>query len=749
MTVRSWVEVTSEGSTSTEFFGSHAARWLSLYTSKPAFKDRLELFTESLRAALPGGGRVLDFGCGPGIMSLALAQQGYDVLGVDGADGMIETAQREQERRGISNCEFRVMDASNTSFNAGSFDAVVCSSVIEYVEDDVGLVRALIESLKPRGRLLVSLPHTASVIGKVEDALRHTVLFARRTGGQHLGFSRRRYAKTEFLRLLRSMGLDSFACTSFEVPVLGRAGVVASRFNWIGVMLLVVGRKCSDAAPIASQAVSHTPRFRASRSALSRKNVWEAMPRVLRAGLGRPLSLLPPRLLFGKRFTEQVAFVDKAQWWSSDEANAYQLGRVRRICRIASERSPYYQRVFKEAGFGPPDLKSTGALSQLPTIDRSVLRGHLEEMRTTAPHARSVDFVSTGGTNGMPLHFYIGADRSAVEYAHLVNSWRRVGYDLSMPMAVFRGHVVRADGGGVFHEYDPVLRNHFFSSFHMTDDDMRKYVRYIRGIGDCFLHVYPSTVSTLARFMRRDGQDPLTNVRGIIAESEVVYPGQREMVEDVFGCRYLSCYGHSEKVVAATGCEHSADYHVWPTYGYFELLDEHNRPVTEPGGRGEIVGTGFINDVVPFIRYRTGDFATYVADRCAACGREHIIIANISGHRTQELLVAADNSSIAWTALNMHDDTFVNVQQFQFYQDSPGRAVLRIVRSEGFSEEDERRIVRNLGRKLDGRLRIETALVDSIPLSSTGKAIYVDQRLEIEQSPWAMKQDHEPIEAHG
>ena len=78
--------------TSTDFFGVHAARWLRLYDSKPSFKDRLGLFAASLSEALPSQGRVLDFGCGPGVMALALAEQGHDVLVVDGADSMIETA---------------------------------------------------------------------------------------------------------------------------------------------------------------------------------------------------------------------------------------------------------------------------------------------------------------------------------------------------------------------------------------------------------------------------------------------------------------------------------------------------------------------------------------------------------------------------------------------------------------------------------------------------------------------------------
>ena len=229
--------------------------------------------------------------------------------------------------------------------------------------------------------------------------------------------------------------------------------------------------------------------------------------------------------------------------------------------------------------------------------------------------------------------------------------------------------------------------------------------------------------------LRRSAVAPLKNVRAIIAESETVYPEQRAMVEEVFGCRYFSWYGHSEKLVLAAECEHSSGLPRLAHLRVFELLDEQGRAVTIPGQRGEIVGTGFINTVMPFIRYRTGDYATYVGPRCNACGRKHTVIRDISGHRIQEVLIANDGSEIPWVALNMHDDTFLNVRQFQFYQDAPGRAVLRIVPVAGLGDEDRCRIQQNLSRKLDGRLRFGIQLVDSIPLSPRGKAVYVDQRI--------------------
>jgi hypothetical protein len=78
----------------------------------------------------------------------------------------------------------------------------------------------------------------------------------------------------------------------------------------------------------------------------------------------------------------------------------------------------------------------------------------------------------------------------------------------------------------------------------------------------------------------------------------------------------------------------------------------------------------------------------------------------------------------------MHDDTYLNVHQFQFRQEKPGQAVLRIVPAEGFSKDDADRIQRNLGRKLDNQLSFTIELVEAIPLSARGKAIYVDQQIQ-------------------
>ncbi len=463
--------------------------------------------------------------------------------------------------------------------------------------------------------------------------------------------------------------------------------------------------------------------------ALSKKNIWERMPVGAKAGLGKVLKIIPLPYLLGKQFRQIRRFLQESQFWTHGEIHAYQLDRLQRVCALAGTKAAYYRRSFKQCGFDPEKFDSLDYFRRLPFTDRKTIQKHLQSMCTVSVDAPHVDYITTGGTTGSPLCFYTTSFRSQIEYAYLVSGWQRAGYELRTPVAVLRGKVVKRNSRGIYHEFDPVFNNHYYSSFYLTDEDMGRYVEHIRGIGPCFLHVYPSSVYYLARFLQRTGIKPPANVQAILAESENVYPEQRRMVEEVFGCRYFSSYGHTEKLVAAVECEHSDNYHVWPTYGFFELIDEDGNPITTPGQRGEIVGTGFINDVVPFIRYRTGDFATYVGDTCSRCGRNHAIIKDIRGHRVQEVLVAHDGSMISWTAVNMHDDTFDNVLRFQFYQDRPGKAVLKVIPTPSFGSGDAAKIKKNLGSKFSGRLDFEIESVDEIPLSASGKSVFVDQRI--------------------
>jgi 2-polyprenyl-3-methyl-5-hydroxy-6-metoxy-1,4-benzoquinol methylase len=229
----------SNAASATSFFDQHAKRWTSLYAKKASFRDRLALFVDAVTRAIPAGGRVLDLGCGAGNISLALAERGYRVLGADGAPEMVREALAEAEKRGLKNAEFVEADITTLAMEPDSFDAVVCSSVIEYVQNDAALLLEMRRLLRPSGRLILSVPHRGSLAGMAEDVIWRSRMGGKREGRRHLGYSLRRYGREEVLRTLKAMGFGSFRCRYFELPVPGALGVWLSRASLLGVMMLV------------------------------------------------------------------------------------------------------------------------------------------------------------------------------------------------------------------------------------------------------------------------------------------------------------------------------------------------------------------------------------------------------------------------------------------------------------------------------------------------------------------------------
>src|SRR4030081_2651648 len=94
---------------------------------------RGELFVNAIVNCIEPGSLILDYGCGPGRISLMLARKGFRVLGLDPFPDMIATA-RQQSLDSL-NAEFRICPAYPSDLPKTPCAAIVCSSVIEYVPE--------------------------------------------------------------------------------------------------------------------------------------------------------------------------------------------------------------------------------------------------------------------------------------------------------------------------------------------------------------------------------------------------------------------------------------------------------------------------------------------------------------------------------------------------------------------------------------------------------------------------------------
>jgi 2-polyprenyl-6-hydroxyphenyl methylase/3-demethylubiquinone-9 3-methyltransferase len=102
------------------------------------------------------GARVLDVGCGGGLLTEALARSGALVTGVDLAPTMIDVARLHALEQGLA-IEYRVAGAAElASSGSESFDVVTCMEMLEHVPDPRATLASLARLLRPGGQLFLS-----------------------------------------------------------------------------------------------------------------------------------------------------------------------------------------------------------------------------------------------------------------------------------------------------------------------------------------------------------------------------------------------------------------------------------------------------------------------------------------------------------------------------------------------------------------------------------------------------------------
>ena len=107
------------------------------------------------RARLAGA-RVLDVGCGGGLLTEALAHAGAEVTGIDMAPGMIEVARLHAAEGGLA-IDYRTVAAEDVAHaTPQAFDLVTCMEMLEHVPDPAAMTATLARVLRPGGALFVS-----------------------------------------------------------------------------------------------------------------------------------------------------------------------------------------------------------------------------------------------------------------------------------------------------------------------------------------------------------------------------------------------------------------------------------------------------------------------------------------------------------------------------------------------------------------------------------------------------------------
>ncbi len=320
---------------------------------------------------------------------------------------------------------------------------------------------------------------------------------------------------------------------------------------------------------------------------------------------------------------------------------ALQEERLRRTLARAG-RSPFYRRLFAEAGVAVETIRGLEDLGRLPLTTKDHLRaGYPFGFLALSPE-EAVRLHSSSGTTGratVVLHSAGDLDTWADRLARCMYMTGARASDVFQNMT---GYGMFTGGLG-FHYGSERLG---MLTVPAGPGNSRRQIQFMQDFGTTVIHAIPSYAFRLLAVLEEMGIDPRRDLKLKTAYlgAEPYSEETRRRVERELGVRVFNSYGLSEMSGpgVAFECPAQNGMHIWEDAFLVEVLDPKTlQPVAE-GEEGELVLTTLDREAMPLIRYRTRDLTAILPGPCP-CGRTHRRIDRIKGRSDDMFIVKGVN----------------------------------------------------------------------------------------------------------
>ena len=419
---------------------------------------------------------------------------------------------------------------------------------------------------------------------------------------------------------------------------------------------------------------------------------------------------------YGPETEELIASAAARESWSEAQWNSFREERLARVLHRAATRVPYYRAQW-EARRRAGDRRSPERLEHWPILAKETVRAEPSAFLADDVDQRRMYHERTSGTTGTPLDLWLS--RQTVRnwfalYERRTRGWYGVSRHDAWAMMGGQPVIPPSRRRPPFWVWNAPMHQLYLSANHVSARNAALLLEAIRSRGINHLVTYASTAAALATEAAKLGLG-LYGLRVVITNAEPVFPWQREIIREVFGCPVQETYGMAELVAGAGECS-EGKLHLWPEVGHVEFLaDDADSPVSA-GTAGRLVCTGLLNDDMPLVRFAVGDRGALAAHQGCACGRTLPVLSHIEG-RTNDLIIAPDGRRVYWLNPILYG---LPIHQAQIIQETLERLRIRYVPAPGFTAAAEREMTGRLHQRL-GQVQVVFESMESIPREANGK----------------------------
>ncbi len=420
-----------------------------------------------------------------------------------------------------------------------------------------------------------------------------------------------------------------------------------------------------------------------------------------------------------------LAEIERTQWLSRAELEAYQTGRLNRLLQTALAHSPWHAERLRAAGLEATlrdGAVTLADLARLPTMTKRDARENAEHLVWRGVPGGVFPY-TTGGSSGEPLIFHFGRERQASDAAGRMRARRWWGVAPGERETYLWGAPVELNKTDRIKTLrDRLVNQMVLNAFAMSPERMDAYLDALVAWQPKCLYGYASSVALLAAHADARGRAlHLAALRVVCTTGEPLYSHQRELIGRVFGVPVANEFGSRD--IGFTAHEAPGGQMLLMSESHVvEVLDPDGNPVA-PGEAGEAVITGLTSAAQPFIRYRTGDVLRMSMEP-AMGGQGLHVIAEVSGRQT-DFVVAADGRLMHALAVIYVLRAVPGIAQFKCIQHTVERMEVLVVPDAAWKDAARQAVVSGLRARLGDTLAVELRLLDDIPPEASGKHRYV------------------------
>jgi phenylacetate-CoA ligase len=332
--------------------------------------------------------------------------------------------------------------------------------------------------------------------------------------------------------------------------------------------------------------------------------------------------------------------------------------------------------------------------------------------------------LTTGGSTGHPLIFMQDSNFRDYVTADIHRHLGWAGWELGQIHAYIWGANFEVQASQTIRTrlMNWVLNRFVTNAYVLSDESMGAFAAQVGRHRPRILFGYPSSVYRFAEFARDHGLGDI-KFEAMFSSAEVLFPGQREFIERIFGGKMFDRYGTRELGGISCECPAHTGLHVSIDNNYIEIIrDLDSNEPTQPGEAGHVIVTNLNNYGMPFIRYSVEDMGTWSTLEQCPCGRELPLMDLVQGRRI-DMFRTKDGRSV-WGGFASPLFGMEGVERFQLVQKSVDLVVARIVRDGDLDQVGLDTIERTVKIALGDEVEVRFEFPDHIPVLDSGKYRY-------------------------